>query len=512
MSDDGARARWFHQETKHSLESVRANQHRLIWENQPRPFKLYTDAESVALADLAPDSRIHALDALSNPFPADAPSSPLTTSLLSSLLHYSAGITKTINHFGQAMQFRAAACTGALYHVDVYAVTGELNGLDAGVYQFGPQDGQLRRLRSGDFRSALIEACGGQEHARRSDAMLVLSTTFWRNSWKYQARAYRHAFWDSGTMVANTLGVARAHDLRASVVLGFNDDAVNALLGLDAEREVAIALVALGESSTQAPPSPSVEPISLETVPYSAYEVPEPLILDTHRATSLSDNADVAAWRTRATLVSSSSRPSQESVPLSEDASRPIEDVIRRRGSARRFQRSPISMDHLDALLYASTQGIPCDVLGASTSETTSLYLIANAVSGMSPGAYVYTPATHSLETLRTGDARSQAGYLDLGQELAADAALNVYVLSDLERVFATMGDRGYRVAHLEASIISGKLYLASYALNLAATGLTFFDDDVIQFFSPHADGKSVMFLTAIGNRAPSQAGPGIER
>ena len=70
------------------------------------------------------------------------------------------------------------------------------------------------------------------------------------------------------------------------------------------------------------------------------------------------------------------------------------------------------------------------------------------------------------------------------------------------------MGDRGYRVAQLEASIISGKLYLASYALNLAATGLTFFDDDVVQFFSPHANGKSVMFLTAIGNRAPSQARP----
>jgi SagB-type dehydrogenase family enzyme len=251
MSDDGARARRFHQETKHSLESVRGNQHRLIWENQPRPFKLYSDAEAVPLADLAPDSRMHALDALSNPFPADASSSPLTTSLLSSVLHYSAGITKTINHFGQAMKFRAAACTGALYHVDVYAVTGELDNLKAGVYQFGPQDGQLRRLRSGDFRSALIEACGGEEQTRQSDAMLVLTTTFWRNSWKYQARAYRHAFWDSGTMLANTLGVARAHDLRASVVLGFNDDAVNALLGLDAEREVAIALVALGESSTQ---------------------------------------------------------------------------------------------------------------------------------------------------------------------------------------------------------------------------------------------------------------------
>jgi hypothetical protein len=44
-------------------------------------------------------------------------------------------------------------------------------------------------------------------------------------------------------------------------------------------------------------------------------------------------------------------------------------------------------------------------------------------------------------------------------------------------------------------------LYLAAYALGLGATGLTFFDDDVTDFFSPHASGKSVMFLVAAGVR-----------
>src|SRR5271165_3764360 len=34
---------------------------------------------------------------------------------------------------------------------------------------------------------------------------------------------------------------------------------------------------------------------------------------------------------------------------------------------------------------------------------------------------------------------------------------------------------------------------------NRLATGLTFFDDDVTNFFSPHAKGKNVIFLLAIG-------------
>jgi hypothetical protein len=38
----------------------------------------------------------------------------------------------------------------------------------------------------------------------------------------------------------------------------------------------------------------------------------------------------------------------------------------------------------------------------------------------------------------------------------------------------------------------------------VSATGLTFYDDEVIQFFSPHAQGKSVMMLVAIGKNAKS--------
>ena len=59
---------------------------------------------------------------------------------------------------------------------------------------------------------------------------MALTTTFWRNAWKYQARAYRHAFWDSGTILANLLAVAAANGVPTNVVLGFADAQVNAVL------------------------------------------------------------------------------------------------------------------------------------------------------------------------------------------------------------------------------------------------------------------------------------------
>ena len=51
----------------------------------------------------------------------------------------------------------------------------------------------------------------------------------------------------------------------------------------------------------------------------------------------------------------------------------------------------------------------------------------------------------------------------------------------------AILCNRGYRAAQLEGGITGGRLYLAAYAQRFGATGLTFFDDEVTEFLSPHA-------------------------
>jgi nitroreductase len=77
---------------------------------------------------------------------------------------------------------------------------------------------------------------------------------------------------------------------------------------------------------------------------------------------------------------------------------------------------------------------------------------------------------------------------------------VDIFFLADLQPILQRFGNRGYRAVQLEAGILGGKLYLAAYAQGLGATGLTFYDDDVTQFFSPNAEGKSAIFLVALGN------------
>ena len=109
------------------------------------------------------------------------------------------------------------------------------------------------------------------------------------------------------------------------------------------------------------------------------------------------------------------------------------------------------------------------------------------------------------LELLKPGDFRDKAGYLGREQQLPADAAVDIFFLADLKKILERYGNRGYRAAQLEAGILGGKLYLAAYAQRLGASGLTFYDDDVINFFSPHARGKSTIFLVALGRSAASK-------
>ena len=42
------------------------------------------------------------------------------------------------------------------------------------------------------------------------------------------------------------------------------------------------------------------------------------------------------------------------------------------------------------------------------------------------------------------------------------------------------------------------------------ATGLTFYDDEVVQFFEPHAAGTDAIFVTALGAATRRPAGRGL--
>lgn len=511
-------ARQYHSGTKHSQLSLRLHPHNLDWANKPLLFKIYPTLEVTRLPRDFQETGKPALSMIAaQPIQAQSDAIP-DLEALAQVLFFTAGVTKSKKHPQGETFFRAAACTGALYEIETYVVCTDIRSkiqlkdspavVPAGVYHFGAAEFGLRQLRAGDFRHSVVAATGDESSIAQAPVIIICTGVYWRNAWKYRARTYRHFGWDNGTILANCLAISQAMNLPARIVTGFMDSEVNSLLDLDTKREVALSMVSLGH--TIAPSSsPAVEPLGLPVVPYSASEVDYTSMRRMHAASNFDSKKEILTWRSK--TPGTEMPPAKESItallPQHESRLAPdsIEKTISRRGSTRQFSRDPITLAELSTMLDRATRGIPADFLEPFGSHLNDIYIIANNVVGLSAGAYVYHWDEKFFELLKRGDFRDKAGYLGLEQQIPADAAVDVFFLADLKKILEHYGNRGYRAVQLEAGIIGGKLYLGAYAQNLGCSGLTFYDDDVVSFFSPHARGKSAIFLIALGRSAPKR-------
>jgi SagB-type dehydrogenase family enzyme len=502
-------ARTYHDLTKHSPASVRGDRHFLDWAQKPLLFKDYPDAPAVPLPREIPAPEAATLDAVAR-VATPGGQGPLDLTALAALLFFSAGLTKRRRVYpgDEVIHFRAAPSTGALYQTEVYVVAGRVTGLEPGVYHFGPRDFALRRLRDGDHRRALAAATGDPGGVTDAPATLILSAIHWRNAWKYRARAYRHFFWDAGSMLANLLATAAALDVAARVLLAFADPAVNALLGLDPAREGSLAAIPVGRGAGPAPPAPPAPPLAPRTVPLSSREVDYPLVRAAYQASALPDGAAARAWLgspaapRSGTAASAAPTSGAAGAPGAPVPSRPLGETILRRGSTREFRHAPLGAARHAAILDAALRPLPLDVDGAAP-PLVETYFLVHAVEGLAPGAYAWDRGARALRPLRRGQFRREGAELCLEQALGGDASVVAFFLSQLGPVLARWGERGYRAANLAAGLLGGRLYLAAYGVGAGATGLTFYDDEVVRFFEPDAAGSDALFVTAVGYPAP---------
>jgi len=509
-------ARQYHSGTKHSYLSIRMHPHVLDWENKPLLFKIYPTLEVTRLPRDFSETGRAALAAIADPGATSEGNAIPDLETLAQILFFSAGVIRSKKYAQGETFFRAASCTGALYEIELYIVCGDLPAKDqkqgaapalpAGVYHFGAAEFGLRQLRAGDYRKVVVDATAVESGIAHAPVIVICTGTYWRNAWKYHSRTYRHFGWDNGTILTNLLAMASAQKFPARVVTGFVDADINALLGLDTKREVAFSIASLGHVNAEAVANPTLSALELPTVPYSAQEAEYPAMRKMHAASSLDSSVEVASWRGKA-YSRPVSVPKGTVIPLvplddSKTSKDTIEQVISRRGSTRQFSRDPITFQQLSTMLDQCTRGIPADFINDAGAHLNDLYLIVNSVVGLAAGAYFYRWEEKTLELLKTGEFRDKAGYLGLEQQIPADAAVDVFFLTDLNKILERYGNRGYRAVQLEAGMLGGKFYLAAYAQKLGCSGLTFYDDDVISFFSPHARGKSAIFLVALGRSA----------
>jgi SagB-type dehydrogenase family enzyme len=488
----------------------------IIWEKdwsiEPLPYKIYETLDPIPLPREFPVPAMAALDAIGRS--GDEPTGDRGPDLadLARIALLSNGLLKRGSHRpgGRIIEYRAAGSTGARYHLELYFVCGDLPDLPAGIYHYAAHDHTFRQLRSGDYRAELVAATGQEPATAAAPVVLAMTSTFWRNAWRYKGRAYRHACWDAGTTMANVLAVAASAELPTRLVFGFADETVNDLLGIDGLREATLALCTIGRTGQQGPPAPAVTAIDAPTKPISAYQIDFPIIGEMHAGSFLASGKESSTWRAEP-LVRSQPEPQGDLIQLRPFADTdlpqtPIDDVIRSRRSTRHYDTDvAIGFEVFSTLIDRSMRPVSMDCLATDALPLFDQYLIVNGVEGLAPGVYRTHPLLQTIELVKAGEFREQAQRLAVQQAYAGDAHVNSYYLANLDEVLGHYGNRGYRVAQLSSALSANRFHLGTHALGLGAVGSTSFDDEVTEFFTPGEAGSAYLFVTVFGKRRRSQ-------
>ena len=483
--------REYHELTKHSVESLRRTEHYLDWANMPNPFRHY---EGVPILDFPADPpapQISALEVLEGK--TGNTSVKDGAGFLSQLMFYSASISasKRVPSTGDTYVLRVNPSSGNLHPTEFHFCTHGLVDWSEGLYHYRPSSHMAEQRAIGDFRWKLIDTS--------APLVFVLTSIAWREVWKYRDRAYRYCLHDIGhawqalTLAARSIGCE-------SFALGhFLDDRVSESCLLS-EDEWPMLIIALHGPSTPVRRLDPVETILFGGQPnrLSEEEVPYPLIKRIHAATKLNTEAT-----TPFIGQPKSSGCGEISLPPPVSTSRSFGDVVRTRRSALDFRGGgeSISLSQLATLLTCTKEPLFADF---ATARFVHLYLYVHRVEGLAPGVYRYWPEHAELEKIKEGDQHLVAAALSLGQDLAANACLAFSMIGDLENAARNYGDRGYRYVHFEAGAIGQRMYLASEALGLRATGIgAFFDEEVNRYLSLGSELGQVVYHFAIGYPVP---------
>jgi SagB-type dehydrogenase family enzyme len=164
---------------------------------------------------------------------------PLRLSALATLLDAAYGVVETENG-----PRRTSPSGGALYPLELYALTSDVEGLAPGLYHYDPLRHSLEELWLGP-PTALGEALVYPEQAA-APLLVVVTAMFWRSRFKYSLRGYRFSLLEAGHLMQSLLLACAALGLAGLPIGGFYDRRLERLLSIDGVNEAVLYCAAVG--------------------------------------------------------------------------------------------------------------------------------------------------------------------------------------------------------------------------------------------------------------------------
>ncbi|MET0090063.1 MAG: SagB family peptide dehydrogenase [Candidatus Thiodiazotropha sp.] len=491
----------YHERTKHRFERYATGPDFLDWDQQPDPFRTYSDAPQVPLThefDFLPDPTIQELDRM-HPL---KPLSAWDTRELAGLLRFALGLSAWKSFGPDRWSLRCNPSSGNLHPTECYLVLQGITGFQDGVYHYHP------------YQHALELRCGFEKPAQSNDQpariWLALSSIAWREAWKYGERAFRYVQLDLGHAVG-TLAYSAA-------IQGYR------LQRLPMERRDIARLIGLDRVADSQSVEPEVPDLLLdlaalddtETVPTPPSRISIPAVNEWHGLPNRLSTQSRHPWPVIDRL-----EQSLLGAPLPADVQALIPDwpdppeltavsareMILQRRSAQAFNSKATcdagdffnlldqTLPRRDRVPWSSWQIDP----------RVHLLIFAHKVRELDPGLYLLCRNPSHLESLKTAmdsrfewsplpsapahlplykllstEAKRAARALSCHQDIAASSYFSLGMLSYFEPVLHERGPQIYPELFWEAGLIGQVLYLQAEAMNMRGTGIgCFFDDGV---------------------------------
>lgn len=480
-----------------SYERNRMSPHYLDWENQPELFKTYPGTKEIPLPQRVsfPDTK---LSRILNQ--KEAPSGrSVDIRTLSGILLLTYTLTAKTRHGRGDFYFRSVPSAGALYPVELYVATENVEGLDDGLFHFCPRQHGLHVLRKGRICRAAHPFI--RPKGRRIPTVTFFFTCiFFRTCWKYRARGYRYCLLDTGHVVENLVLALKSMKLEYTCSHHFDDLKLNELLDLDEKQEACLSVSqVLGGQKPLSGGSadPEKAPEGFRNVGRkSNSETAYPTVLEVHRAgTRPAPEAGKTVLRMNNALGPLTVHPKPIGSPADPwPGELPYKDVVFFRRSRRNFIPAPMTRDHLTGLmesLCVSAREDPRLPVGVG--------LLIGRVEGEAPGFYLLDLSKREFGIATAGSLMEKMARVCLNQAWLAGAAVHFVFMANLAILDQTFGVRGYRCAMLEAGRMGERLYLAATAMGYGCCGIgAFYDGDAGKLLDLNTDSR-LLYVVAVG-------------
>ncbi len=414
----------YHQKTEHSYISIRKNSIFLDWRTQPKNYKTYPHFQQ--------RFKIEDFEELNN-------------------LNLIGGITYEKEYPEGKYYLRTNPSAGALYPCEIYIQIRGIKGLIPGIYHYEPHTASL----------CLLQECesDGVEHyfkdnSRQKGLVFLISSIYFRSSWKYRDRSIRYILLDSGHALGAIYAALCVMGKESSFEFDFDKLALNEKCGFRNDEMFTCGVITAEKLDKATKPLRQELPYVsgcdfLETNEFIETAYKETANYESESITKLGFFDDI---------------PEEQ-----------LKNTILNRRSIRAFRMQTISKEEYDFILK--------DLFSFAKANNIDIFYTLHRVDDEIQGLY------KNGELISEGDFSQKSRYLSLEQNLGGQSALTFY--------FTSSEKEAYQKVNILSGFIAQIIYLRSELKEIGCSGIgAYYDKEVQEFLKTD---NNILYLLAIG-------------